>query len=254
MWNPFDFSGKRIIVTGATSGMGKATATRLAEQGAEVILLARDENRLKEVIESLPVSNHKYYVKDFSIPGGYKEIFDDIVNDGRKIDGLVHCAGIAKILPITMLRKETIEESMTVNLYSFIEMAGLLSKKKYHDRASVVGVSSIAVKYPQKCQGIYVATKSAMNAMVASLAIELADKDIRINAVMPASTNTRMLQEAFENKTEEQIRQALRCQVLGMEQPEDIADIILFLLSDASRMITGREIYADGGYIDFFAE
>ena len=254
MWNPFDFTGKRYIVTGATSGMGKATVLRLAEQGAEVILLARDENKLKEITETLPAGRHSYYAKDLAIPGGYKEIFDDIVKDGRKIDGLVHCAGIAKILPVTLLKKETIDESMTVNLYSFIEMVGLLSKKKYHDQASIVGISSIAVKYPQKCQGIYVATKSAMDAMVASLAIELADKNVRINSVLPASTNTRMLQESFAGKTEEEIRQATKCQVLGVAEPEDIADIILFLLSDASRMITGREICADGGYLHFFAE
>lgn len=254
MWNPFDFSGKRYIIAGATSGMGKATANRLAEQGAEVILLGRNEDKLKETLAALPGQGHSRYVKDFSISGGYTEIFNDIVKDGRKIDGLVHCAGIAKILPAALLRKEIIDESMTVNLYSFIEMTAVLSKKKYHDKASIVGVSSIAALYPQKCQGVYVATKTAMNAMVSSLAIELADKQIRINSIMPASTNTSMLQESFAGKTEEEIHQATKCQVLGVAEPEDIADIILFLLSDASRMITGREIYADGGYLHFFAE
>ena len=254
MWNPFDFTGKKIIIAGATSGMGKAAAVRLSEQGAQVVLLGRNEEKLKETLELLSGSGHSFYVKDFSVSGGYTEIFNDIVKDGKKIDGLVYCAGIAKILPITLLKKETMEESMTVNLYSFAEMVGVFSKKKYHDKASVVGISSIAALYPQKCQGIYVATKTAMNGMVASMALELASKDIRINTVMPASTDTAMLRESFEGKTEEEIKDALKCQVLGMAQPEDIADIILFLLSDASRMITGREIYADGGYLDFFAE
>ena len=183
--------------------------------------------------------------------GGYKDIFDDIVGDGRKIDGLVHCAGIAKILPVSLLNKANMDDSMTVNLYSFAEMVGLLSKKKYHDKASVVGVSSAAVRYPQKCQGVYVATKAAMNAMVTSMALELAEKNIRINTVMPGNVNTPMLKSAFESKSEEEIREALCKSVLGIEEPEDIADIILFLLSDASRMITGREIYADGGYMNF---
>ena len=92
-----------------------------------------------------------------------------------------------------------------------------------------------------------------MNSMVTSMAIELAEKSIRINTVMPSSTNTQMLKEAFENKTEEQIKESIEQQVLGLIEPEDVADIIMFLLSDASRMITGREIYADGGYINFIA-
>ena len=251
MWNPYDFSGKRFIVTGAGSGIGKATAVRLSEQGAEVCLFVLNNEQADEVMPCLSGSGHRSYVKDLSESGGYKEIFDDIVSDGHKIDGLVHCAGIAKILPITLLNKATIDGSMTVNLYSFAEMASLLSKKKYHDKASIVGISSIAVRYPQKCQEIYAATKAAMNAMVTSMAIELADKNIRINTVMPGSVNTPMLNESFENKTEGEIKEALGKSVLGLEEPEDIADIILFLLSDASRMITGREIYADGGYISF---
>ena len=253
MWNPYDFTGKRIIVTGSTSGIGEATAIRLSEQGAEVCLLARNEDKMRVTLQKLSGSGHKCYKKDFSEPGEYKAIFDDIIQDGHKIDGLVHCAGIAKILPVGMLSKKTMDESMTTNLYSFVEMVSLLSKKKYHDKASIVGVSSISTLYPQKCQGIYVATKSAMNSMVTSMAIELAEKGIRINTVMPSSTNTQMLKEAFENKTEEQIRESIAQQVLGLIEPEDVADIILFLLSDASRMITGREIYADGGYINFIA-
>ena len=254
MWNPYDFTGKRFIVTGATSGMGRATAIKLSEQGAEVCLLARREEKLKETLPLLSGQGHRCYVKNFSEPEGYKEIFDDIVSDGHKIDGLVHCAGMAKILPVTLLSKKTMDESMTVNLYSFVEMTSLLSKKKYHDKASIVDVSSISVRYPQKCQGIYVATKSAMNTIVTAMAIELAEKGIRVNTVMPSTTNTQMAKEAFENKTEEQIKEAIGQQVLGLIEPEDIADIIMFLLSDASRMITGREIYADGGYIDFIAK
>lgn len=255
MWNPYDFSGKRYIITGATSGIGRATALRLAEQGAEVIILARNEEKMKETLSILPGDGHLGYVKDFSSCDGYKEIFDSIVSDKGKIDGIVYSAGMAKILPIGHLNKKNMDESMSVNLYSFVEMVSLYSKKKYHaEKGSIVGVSSISVQYPQKCQGIYVATKAAMNAMVTSMAMELAERGIRINTVMPSSTNTQMLKEAFENKTEDQVKDALGQQVLGLIQPEDVADIILFLLSDASRMITGREIFADGGYINFLAK
>ena len=253
MWNPFDFTGKRFVVTGSTSGIGRATAIRLSQQGAEIVQIARNEEKMHETEAMLDGKGHQCYRRNLSEAGDYKEIFDSIVADGKKIDGLVYCAGMAKILPVQMLSKKTIDESMTTNLYSFIEMASLLSKKKYHDKASVVGVSSISVLYPQKCQGIYVGTKAAMNTMVQAMAIELAEKDIRINTVMPSSTNTQMLKEAFENKTEEQIKESISQQVLGLAEPEDVADIILFLLSDAARMITERAICADGGYLNFIA-
>ena len=253
MWNPYDLTGKRYIVTGSTSGIGKATAIKLSQQGAEVCLVARNEEKINHVLDLLDGDGHKGYQMDLSEKNDFKSIFDDIVGDGHKIDGLVYSAGIAKILPVSLLNKANMEESMTTNLYSFIEMVSLLSKKKYHEKTSIVGVSSISTLYPQKCQGIYVATKAAMNTMVTSMAMELAEKGIRINTVMPSSTNTEMLKEAFENKTEEQIKESISQQVLGLIEPEDVADIILFLLSDASRMITGRSIFADGGYINFIA-
>ena len=251
MWNPFDFSGKRYIVAGASSGIGRATAVMLSEQGAEVCLLGRNNIKLEETLSLMKGSGHKIYIKDFSEAGGFKEIYDDIISDGHKIDGLVYTAGIAKILPVGMLSKSSMDESMTTNLYSFVEMASLLSKKKYHDTASIVGVSSISALYPQKCQGVYVASKSAMNSIVMSMAIELAEKNIRINTVMPSSTNTPMLREAFEGKSEEEIDRLTNKQVLGLVEPEDVASVILFLLSDASKMVTGRALYADAGYFNF---
>jgi NAD(P)-dependent dehydrogenase (short-subunit alcohol dehydrogenase family) len=251
MWNPFDFSGKRYIVAGASSGIGRATAVMLSKQGAEVCLLGRNNIKLEETLSLMEGSGHKIYIKDFSEAGGFKEIYDDIISDGHKIDGLVYTAGIAKILPVGMLSKSSMDESMTTNLYSFVEMASLLSKKKYHDTASIVGVSSISALYPQKCQGVYVASKSAMNSIVMSMAIELAEKNIRINTVMPSSTNTPMLREAFEGKSDEEIDRLTNKQVLGLVEPEDVASVILFLLSDASKMVTGRALYADAGYFNF---
>lgn len=250
MWNPYDFTGKKIIVAGSTSGIGKATAVALARQGAAVFLVGRNEEKLQSVLKELEGNGHRYFVRDFKEAGNYQPMFEDMVSDGRKIDGMVYSAGIAKILPINVLNKKYLDESMTVNLYSFVEMVSLLSKKKYHNRASVVGVSSISVQYPQKCQGVYVATKAGMNAMVQSLAIELAEKEIRINTVMPAATDTAMMDETIAIITKEQHEERMKKQVLGLSKPEDIADIILFLLSDASRMITGRYLYADGGLIN----
>ena len=140
---------------------------------------------------------------------------------------------------------------MQVNYYSFVEMTSLLSKKKYDDSASIVAVSSISVMYPKKCQGLYVSTKAAMNTMVQALALELADKKVRINTVMPASTNTQMLQDANELLSQDEIDKESGKQILGIAEPEDVANVIMFLLSDASSIVTGRSIYADAGYINF---
>lgn len=252
MWNPFDFSNKKIVVAGATSGMGKATAIKLSQQGAQVHLIGRSQEKLDEVLPLLSGSGHRSFVKDLGQSEGYKEILDDVVSDDKKIDGLVYCAGLAKILPVSMLSKKTMDESMTINLYSFVELVSLLSKKKYHsDCASIVGISSISTQYPQKCQGIYVATKSAMNGIVTSMAMELAEKGIRINTILPSATRTKMYDEALEEKTEEERMRIVGKQVLGLMEPEDVANVILFLLSSAARMITGRSIYADAGYINF---
>lgn len=252
MWNPFDFTGKKIVVAGATSGMGKAAAIKLSQQGASVCLIGRSQDKLNEVKTELSSDCSRCYVKDFSEVGNIQEIFDDIVADGKKIDGLVYCAGMAKILPVSLLSKKNMDESMTVNLYSFVEMVSILSKKKYHDKTtSVVGISSISTQYPQKCQGIYVATKCAMNGMVTSMAMELAEKGIRINTILPSSTKTKMYDEAIEGKSEEELQRIEQKQVLGLLEPSDIADVIMFLLSDASKMITGRSIYADAGFINF---
>ena len=106
MWNPFDFTGKKFVVAGATSGMGKATAIKLSQQGASVCLIGRSQDKLNETEKELSANGCRCYVKDFSESGNFQDIFDDIVVDGKKIDGLVYCAGMAKILPVSMLSKK----------------------------------------------------------------------------------------------------------------------------------------------------
>ena len=250
MWNPFDFTGKKILIAGATSGIGAATASLLAKQGAELVLLGRNKTKLDNLIQSIDGDIHKKYIVDFSDSVDYKEIFDDVVSDDRKIEGLIYAPGIVRLLPVNSMKRHVMDETMAINLYAFVDMISILSKKKYHDSASIVGISSIATEYPQKGQGIYAASKSAMNAIVTSLAQELVKKNIRINTVLPGATNTQMYQDSLLDKPNHEIIKMQERQILGVSEPIDIAKVILFLLSDASSVITGRAVYADGGFVN----
>lgn len=250
MTNIMDFTGKKYIVTGASSGMGRATAILLAKMGATIILASRNKEKLQETLNMMQGDNHIIYPVDLGKEDDLTDLFETAICDGNKLDGFVHCAGVATILPINMIKRKQMDECMSVNFYSFMEMARLFSKRKYrNDKGSIVVVSSIVVRRPAKCQTIYAATKGAINAAVQALAFEMAEKNIRVNCIMPASTDTAMMRDAFKSPYQDIENDIKKYQILGMTQPEEIANYIMFLLSDASSAVTGREFYADGGML-----
>ena len=252
MRNPYDFTGKKFIVTGASSGIGRSTAVRLSEQGAQIVLISRNQEKLEETRSMMQEGFHQIIPVDLGRTEDLSEVFDEIISDGVKLDGFVHCAGIATILPLERIRRKNLEECMNINLYALLELARLYAKKKYRNtggEGSIVAVSSIVARYPAKCQTVYAASKGAVNAVVQTLAIELAKKGIRINSIMPASTDTAMMRQALENMPNTVMQEKMKDQLLGVMHPDDIADAILFLLSDASRATTGRAFYADGGLL-----
>ncbi len=250
MRNFFDFTGKKFLVTGASSGIGKSTAIRLSEQGAQVVLISRNKEKLEETKSLMEGNSHQVISADLGQMEDMTELFNVIISDGKKLDGLVHCAGIATILPLNMIMRNEIEECMSINLYALLELTRLFAKKKYHNsKGAIVAVSSIVVRYPEKCQTVYAASKGAVNAAVQALAIELADKKIRINSIMPGSTDTKMMWDAMANMPNAKMNEKINAQLLGLINPDEIADGIMFLLSDASRATTGRSFYADGGLL-----
>lgn len=251
MFNPFNFTHKKIVITGGTSGIGLCCANALAAQGAALCLVGRNEEKLSAVISKLNGSGHSFYIKDLSEPEGFDAIFNQMAADGKKIDGLLYSAGIGETWPISAINRKRFEKSMCVNLYSFIEMVKLTAKNKYGVHPNIVGISSVDAVYPGSCQTIYASTKAAMNAAVNALALELSKKNIRINTIMPGWVDTPMTDEAFATMDESKKSRMLEKQILDIIPPEDIANIAMFLLSDASRCITGRSVYADGGYLNF---
>lgn len=244
-----DLSQKKILVTGASRGIGKAVAVLLSQLGAQVVLVARTKEKLEETIANMESPDrHFYLIADLFETEHIRNFMKECVEkDGVKLSGLVHCAGISTTIPLSQISYEKLDREMRINYYAFIEMVKYLSKRSYHtENCSIVGISSISSHRGAKCQTMYSATKAAMDASVITLAKELADKGMRINTIRPGTTKTEMLEEWARQKGVD-LETFAEHQPLGMGVPEDIADLAAFLLSPAARMITGQSISVDGG-------
>lgn len=248
MKNYYDFTGKKYLVTGASSGIGKATAIALSRQGATVVLIGRNEERLNETKSLMEERKHIIISCDLCRVDDMKEVFDKATEDGQKLDGIVHCAGLDLTATINSLNRDVFDEMMHINIYVLLDMLRLFAKKRYHqDSSSVVAISSIAASNPEKCQTVYATAKAGMNAAVQAMAQELVNKGMRINTIMPGLTRTPMFNGMQEQLGEEQANNLANHQLLGIAEPEEIANAIMFLLSDASSVITGRAMYTDSG-------
>ena len=246
----FNFTGDNYIVTGAASGMGRATAIELSRHGAKVALLDLDESGLDDTLSKMNGEGHLVICKDLC-SDDYTDVFNTVVEKNGKINGVIHCAGIAPVIPASALSKAKLEKVMAINYYAFLELTRCIAKKKFRsEKCSIVCISSINSIYPEKCMTAYVASKAAINAAVQSLAIELSKAQIRINAVLPGIVDTPMTRKAFSEMNEDNLQIKQKKQVLGTTQPEEVVNVIEFLLSDLSSAITGRTIYADGGYLN----
>ncbi len=245
MKNPMDVSGRRILVTGASSGIGRATSVLLSELGAQLVLMGRDERRLEETRQMLTGSEHTAISLELTDFEKYAEAFKEIRSTGNKLSGLVHCAGIAKVIPLKVVSAVNVHEMFDVNFVSFMELTKHYSKKINSLGGSIVCLSAINAHYPQKCMSVYAATKGALEMAVSSLAVELFDKDIRVNAIVPGPIATPMADSFGEVSGGES--NITGRQMMPIGEPEDIANMTAYLLSDAAKFITGRKFYVDGG-------
>ncbi len=251
MINPMNLDGKNILVTGASSGIGKGIAVLLSRLGANVILTARNEQRLKETYDELEPGKHAYYVFDLNQPEKIEGLMDTVCRDGLKLNGLVHSAGISQTMPLQYLKLSDLKNIMTVNFYSFAELVKHFSKRKYHDNGgSIVAVSSISSRVGARGLSAYCASKGALESAIRSMALDLAPKKIRVNAVAPGMIETQIydgLREIVNNSNFE--AELMKRQVLGIGKPGDVAHATAYLLSDASGFITGTSMIVDGGYL-----
>lgn len=243
-YNPYSLENKTILVTGASSGIGKATAIECSKMGARLIITGRDETRLKEAFEALEGTGHKYVLADLTS----SEDRDKLIDEAGDLDGLVFSVGKVVISPVRFASADKFKDTFEVNFFSLFELLRILiEKKKLLKGASVVFVSSTGgnqiIDYGN---AMYGASKAALNSVMKYCALEFAVKKIRINSVNPGMVHTSMTD--IELFTPEQVDSNIQKYPLKRYgEPEEIAWSIIFLLSDASSWITGTELIIDGG-------
>jgi len=241
--NPFDLSGKKILVTGASSGIGFETCRAIVRQGGTFIAVARRVDFLEKLIEECGNQN-SFIVADLSQMDDIKAIVDAIEN----IDGIVHSAGIVSLAPVKFYSEQLMNEMRSINFDSITYLVNLIfKKKKINKGSSIVLVSSVAGLFGMKGNGIYAATKGALIAISKVWANEFAVSKTRVNCVSPGMVKTEITSKSIENLSLEVIQEDEKKYPLGYGTPEQVADPIVFLLSDASSWITGQNLVLDGG-------
>ena len=245
MYNPFSLENKTILVTGASSGIGKAIAIECSKMGAKVVITGRNEQRLQETYEQLEGAQPAYIVANLT----KKEDIETLVSQINSLNGLVNCAGLTIPKPFKFLQEEDIQEVMTVNFNAPLLLTQLLVKKKKLQKASsIVFISSISgTKVSYIAGSIYSASKGAINGICKGLALELAPQQIRVNTVVPGMVETNIVSGG--EVTQEQLEADKKKYPLKRYgKPEEVACAVIYLLSDASSWVTGSNLLIDGGY------
>ena len=244
-FNPFSLVGKTILVTGAGSGMGRATAVACSKMGANVIATVHKLDDIDSVLSSLEGAGHQAFALDLSS----EDSWDALLRADFTLDGIASCAGIVNMNPFPFIDRKEMDKVFSVNFFGPVLLVKeLLKKKKLSKGASVVFVSS--VDGPRIVHGgnsVYSASKSALVGMARNMAVDLASKKIRVNCVLPGTTDTALIRTS--NVTEEELQENIKKFPLKRYgTPEDMAYAIIYLLSDASSFVTGTELVVDGGF------
>jgi len=242
---------KNILITGASSGIGKECAFRCYEEGAKVHLLGRNERSLKEIYAQLNDNNNSISVLDLQDFERYQNIIESIVTKHGKIDGFIHSAGYQITLPISAMNYQMYLDIFSVNTISAFEFIRLLSKRNYSNLSgmSIVLIASIMSIIANPALTAYCATKAALVGGAKALALELANKGMRINCISPGTLgDTAMTENLKKQISEEEFHKIEQEYPMGLGSIKDISSLCLFLLSDESKWITGQNIIIDGGY------
>lgn len=245
-----EFNNQNILVTGASDGIGKAICLLLNSLGANVIGIARNEEKLEEIQKEVKLKKNFHYVcRDLSkelneIP----KLLLDLSKEYGKLHGLVFCAGKLELLPLKAISSESIDNLYDINIKSLLlTTKGFSDKRCSCDNSSILYISSISSIIGIKGMSIYSSSKGAINSVVKTLAVELSNRGIRINSVLPGHVETNMTLQNKDANSQEYLNELESMYPLGLGRPDDIANIVAFLISDSSRWITGQNIVIDGG-------
>jgi NAD(P)-dependent dehydrogenase (short-subunit alcohol dehydrogenase family) len=242
----FDLNNKTILVLGASSGIGRCVAKTCSDFGARIILHGRNKIRLEETFDTLSRLDHIIFDKDINDVDFELKLMNLIKE--IHIAGIFFAVGIHRFTPINTTKSELVEKILESNLNSAIKVIKFISKiSRNNESLSAVFMSSIAAISSEVGINIYSASKAALNSLVRSSAKELLNKSIRLNTISAGIVETEMLEGILKNLTEEQSNHLLGNYPLGFGKPEDIAYLALYLLSDASRWVTGTNLIIDGG-------
>jgi NAD(P)-dependent dehydrogenase (short-subunit alcohol dehydrogenase family) len=240
-------SSKVILVAGVTGGLGHAVASVLSSNGATIIALGRERARMDSVLGSLCGEGHRSVECDFREPG---RVPDAVRAIGIPLDGLAYLAGIDETLPLAVLSQESMEDIFKVNVFSAAMMCKSVSLQGVMAKSggSVVIVSSVMGIVGSPGRAVYSASKAALIGLIKSASLECARRRVRVNAVLPGYIETPMTRNQQKALSDQQIDRIRAMHPLGIGMPVDVANTVLFLLSNYSSWITGTSIVVDGGY------
>lgn len=243
---PFHLHNKTILVTGASSGIGQQIAKSICEMGGNVIISGRNNERLQSTFNNLIGTNNKKIVADLLNKNELNELIDQL----PALDGIVHCAGLVQPFPIKFLSEDKISETFLTNYnIQVLLMAAITRQKKINKNASIVFISSISAAHPHKGGALYSGSKAAIESFSKVVALEFYPLSIRSNCIAPAMVKTPMYDYAEKGASKETLDEHVKKYPLGVGKVEDVANTAIFLLSDASKWITGTTITLDGGFL-----
>lgn len=248
--NLFSLKGKTILITGASSGIGRQCAIDCSRMGAKVVLLARNESRLSETLALMSGEGHLCFSFNLNDHEHIVHLTDEIVYSAGRLDGLVNCAGISGVFPLKLMNNERMTEFFQTNVISSIALTRECVKKKHFnpDGGSVVFMSSIMGLNGESGKSLYCMTKGALISGARALACEFAKRKIRVNCISPGAVLTSINADLPYMANEDERNKLISKHLLGLGETSDISYGVIYLLSDASRWITGQNLVIDGGY------
>ena len=246
-FNPFSLEGKTVLVTGASSGIGRQCAIDCSKMGAKVVAIGRNKERLNEVVMEMEGRGVSYSF-DLGNTEEIKELLTTIVEENGKLDGFIHAAGIELTNPVKLTKSDDYKALFQVNCLSAFEIIKNLGVKTFNKGGSMVLISSISGVIARMGLSAYAASKGALMSAARVMALELSLREIRVNTVSPGTIHTPMMQKVLDEMGEEERKKRVEGFPLGLGRTTDISNACIYLLSDASRWVTGQNLIVDGGY------